>query len=359
MLMAANPGRRIDALDGWRTISILLVIFSHLLLYSSIHISNGGQIARLVYIPILDELGFLGVKIFFVISGFVICRGLLQERVRLGRISLFGFYIRRVFRIVPPLLVYVTSIYSLSLIGVIGDHTNSIARALTFTCNFPKADCGGYLGAHTWSLSVEEQFYLIIPVLLSMIGARGPRLSLIILVLLSIAIISLPILGYSVAATVISQFLPISVGVSCAMYEDWIDRRVKEIPVWCQFCAPIALVIVLRLTDTRFWQFATTIQAFAIAAILMLSIFRISYVQRILSSTILSAVGRVSYSIYLWQQLATYSFEGAGVTFYILSISGCIALAFALYYVFEAPLIRLGKSLSNSRAILGSALPHR
>ena len=355
--MAANPGGRIDALDGWRTISIALVIFSHLTLSSNIHISDSGQIARLVYVPVLDELGFLGVKIFFVISGFVICRALLQERAKLGRISLLGFYIRRFFRIVPPLLLYVTSIYCLLLIGVIGGDTNSIARALTFTCNFPRADCGGYLGAHTWSLSVEEQFYLVIPVLLSVIGARGPRLSLVIVAVLSIAIISLPILGYSVAAKVISEFLPISVGVSCAMHEEWINRRMNEIPAWCQFCAPIALVIVLRLTDTRFWQVATTIQAFAIATILMLSIFRASYLQRMLSSAPLSAMGRVSYSIYLWQQLATYSFEGAGGAFYFLSVGGCIALAFALYYVFEAPLIRLGKTLSNSRVILESASP--
>src|SRR5450759_1408558 len=127
--MAANPGGRIEELDGWRTISIALVIFSHLTLSSNIHISDSGQIARLVYVPVLKELGFLGVKIFFVISGFVICRTLLQERAKLGRISLLGFYIRRFFRIVPPLLLYVTSIFCLLLIGVIGGDTNSIARA--------------------------------------------------------------------------------------------------------------------------------------------------------------------------------------------------------------------------------------
>src|SRR5450631_84105 len=327
--MAENPGGRLDALDGWRTISIGLVILSHISLYSNIRLSDSGQIARLVYIPVLDELGFLGVKIFFVISGFVICRGLLKERAKHGRISLTGFYLRRVFRIMPPLLVYVVSIFCLALFEVIDVHSDSIFRALTFTCNFPRADCGGYLGAHTWSLSVEEQFYLVIPILLSAISGRGPRLSLVLIATLSLAIISLPILGYTIAAKIISEFLPISLGVACAMYEEWISRRVNNIPPWCLYFAVITLLVMLRFTDTRFWPAATTVQAFAIATILMLSIFRASKLKRMLASTPLCAVGRVSYSIYLWQQLATYSFEGAGGAFYILSVGCCIGFAFA------------------------------
>jgi peptidoglycan/LPS O-acetylase OafA/YrhL len=357
MEMEANNENRIDALDGWRTISIGLVIASHIFVYSSIRVSSSGQLARLVYVPVLDELGFLGVKIFFVISGFVICRGLLREYARLGRISLTGFYLRRIFRIVPPLLLYVGLIYCFSWVGVVDGNAQAIVRALSFTCNFPRADCGGYLGAHTWSLSVEEQFYLIIPILLSAVSARGPRLSLVLVALLSIATVLLPILGQPTAAVVISGFLPISLGVACAMYEEWISHRVDDIPAWFLYCAFITLVVALRSTDTRFWQVAITIQAFAIAAILMLSIFRVSYLQRMLASAPLIAFGRVSYSVYLWQQLATYSFEGAGITFYILSISCCVAFAFASYYVFEAPLIRLGKALSRSR-IVHSASPH-
>src|SRR5579871_3891862 len=147
---------RITALDGWRAISVGFVITDHLVQFSAIRVP--AQEAW------FSRLGNLGVSIFFVISGYVICRGLTQESRLYGRISLSGFYVRRFFRIVPPLTVYICTVFILSLTGIVSSD-RTIFRALTFTCDLPNTSCGGYVGAHTWSLSVEEQFYLAVPFL--------------------------------------------------------------------------------------------------------------------------------------------------------------------------------------------------
>lgn len=257
--MTVELAERINALDGWRTISIGLVIFSHIFLYSNGRFGSNGELARLFYNPVLDELGFLGVKIFFVISGFVICRGLVQERAKRGRISLLGFYIRRFLRIIPPLFLYVASIYCLAHFGLVERQATAVTRALTFTCNFPNVDCGGYLGAHTWSLSVEEQFYLVIPILLSLITLPSRLFVLLLIVVMPLTVISLSILNHSAAAQFVSQFLPISIGVACALHEDWVKRYVSRLTSAHLYGAVIVLLLVLRLTDTRIWQIATTI----------------------------------------------------------------------------------------------------
>ena len=156
---------RIAPLDGWRAISVALVIFSHLAVSSSIAIHFPGELGRAVITPFLHECGNLGVNIFFVISGYVITSGLIREYTRSGQVSLRNFYLRRVFRILPPLIMYVFAVLLLAELGVIPPQATGAVNALTFTCNLNLYGCGGWFGGHTWSLSYEEQFYLIIPIM--------------------------------------------------------------------------------------------------------------------------------------------------------------------------------------------------
>ncbi|MGH9552321.1 MAG: acyltransferase family protein [Terriglobales bacterium] len=102
-MLPAHAQDRVGALDGWRTISVAMVIACHIGLYSSLALRDDGSILmQKVMLPGLNILGGLGVNVFFVISGFVICRGLMQEFETFGRLSLAGFYLRRFLRIVPP-----------------------------------------------------------------------------------------------------------------------------------------------------------------------------------------------------------------------------------------------------------------
>jgi len=126
--------------------------------------------------------GFVGVDVFFVISGFVITRMLCREHERTGRIDFAAFYVRRFKRLTPALALMVgaTAVMSALALSPLGP-TQTVAKtgigAMAFAANWViAATTGGYFDApaatnpllHTWSLSVEEQFYLVFPALLAL-----------------------------------------------------------------------------------------------------------------------------------------------------------------------------------------------
>jgi peptidoglycan/LPS O-acetylase OafA/YrhL len=148
---------RIPSLDGLRAVSIGLVLALHTLQrYNVKH-----PMSRIWY-GIFD--GGTGVLIFFVISGFLITTLLLQEQQKRGSISLRGFYFRRALRILPPLYLYVVVLLLLGLAGRLVVTKIDIYSALFFFHNY--AAGAMFSLEHFWSLSIEEQFYLIWPFVL-------------------------------------------------------------------------------------------------------------------------------------------------------------------------------------------------
>ncbi|HET9720708.1 MAG TPA: acyltransferase, partial [Solirubrobacteraceae bacterium] len=142
-------GRR-PVLDGLRGVAVLLVIAEHTGLLHN---------------------GFLGVDVFFVLSGFLITTLLLEEFQRAGRISLRGFYARRARRLVPALLVAVAAFLVISAAADqsgFGDDVLAAAAGVTYITNILMALTPTWLPAvgHLWSLGAEEQFYLLWPVVL-------------------------------------------------------------------------------------------------------------------------------------------------------------------------------------------------
>ena len=159
---------RIDVLDGWRAISVGLVVASHLVGMSGLRVYFGQSVQSIAI-----NYGQIGVEFFFAISGFVICAGLLRE----DRVSLSGFYIRRAFRILPPLLIYVTVVGAMATASFVQVSTGSFVRALSFTCNIGPCD---WQFGHTWSLAYEEQFYFVFPLIFIWLGAFRGKGSLLI-----------------------------------------------------------------------------------------------------------------------------------------------------------------------------------
>jgi peptidoglycan/LPS O-acetylase OafA/YrhL len=145
-------------IDGLRALAVIPVLFYH------------------VGVPGFAG-GFVGVDIFFVISGYLIC-GMIDGDIRSGSFSLGNFYKRRILRILPALFVMflVTSIlaYTYCLPVELEDFSKSLASAVGSISNIYFAGTAGYFDApaetkpllHTWSLGVEEQFYLIAPLLM-------------------------------------------------------------------------------------------------------------------------------------------------------------------------------------------------
>ncbi len=159
---------RIAGLDGLRAVAVTGVVLYH---------------AGVAWIP----GGLLGVDVFFVISGFLITTLLLDERARTGRIALRAFWARRLRRLLPALiamLLFVSVVWGLLLKGDVASLRRDVLFALGYTANWWFAFSGqGYfhlLNApspvlHTWSLAVEEQFYLFWPLAVTALLSHGRR----------------------------------------------------------------------------------------------------------------------------------------------------------------------------------------
>ncbi|MGA7539821.1 MAG: acyltransferase, partial [Steroidobacteraceae bacterium] len=158
--------RRISSLDGLRALSITAVLFGHLAGTRGAYTFAKGS-------GIPEDFAGLGVTVFFVISGFLITTLLLDEERRNGAVSLSNFYARRAVRIVPPFLAFVaamTAAYSLRWV----DFTRlDFATAITWTMNYNPHPA--WVFGHLWSLSVEEQFYLLWPLTIALLGFKRGR----------------------------------------------------------------------------------------------------------------------------------------------------------------------------------------
>ena len=154
---------RAPALDGLRTVAILIVILYHL------------------HVPQFEG-GFIGVTVFFVLSGFLITTLLLGEHRRTGRIRLGSFWTKRLLRLYPALVAFV--VVGLALWNWVGDYKGATFSpgeaafiALSYTGNLFRSfwDTTQGVFGHTWSLSMEEQFYLVWPPVLVLLFAVRAR----------------------------------------------------------------------------------------------------------------------------------------------------------------------------------------
>lgn len=340
---------RIAPLDGWRTISVALVIFCHLTTNSNIAITVPGEFGRAIITPILNDLGKLGVGIFFVISGYVITGGLIREYRNNGNISIKNFYLRRVIRIVPPLFLYVMSIVILAQLKLIPESAFSTLNALTFTCNISTVSCGGWFGSHMWSLSYEEQFYLVIPFVFFLLWRSKSSLFFTIpILLLILTLVTFP-LNEPVSAY-FGHFIAIATGVAWASREQDVFNACQKVNKFAAMAAPLLLVAAGRLESTRYWPLAVLTVPLITTFMLCYSSFISLQISNALSNKQITYFGRISYSIYLWQQLATNRFNDAGVLFYVGSVAACLLLSAASFKWIESPLISIGHSLTRRRS---------
>ena len=164
-------GTYLPTLDGWRTVAIALVLFSH----ASDSIQNAIQTALFAHTDGMKKLGLLGVQLFFGLSGFLITSKLIDEENRHGRISLPSFYTRRAFRILPASLMFLGVAGVLALFGVIDVSLGRWLSTVLFAANYTQAESSWYLG-HFWSLAVEEHFYFVWPLFVWLLAAWPRRL---------------------------------------------------------------------------------------------------------------------------------------------------------------------------------------
>ena len=350
---AVSRTGRVSGLDGLRTLAVALVVVHHV----EPDVLPGGAVA---------------VDVFFTISGFVITRLLLAEYVRRGGISLMSFYRRRWLRLVPALLALcavcvllasTTSLWgfdgSLQAAGLSAVFLTNVVRAME---SGPYSDLTSPL-AHTWSLGVEEQFYLLFP-LMFMGWLRGGRLRWISTALFAAGLAGslayafrLSGVGGGIAAFYLtsSRFWQLGAGVLLYQFMVVYDERVapgslgtarpsgalRQVGMCLSLLALAAGVLFARPGHSPWpdgsWPVLGTLGVLAL-------VYRNQqgWLGRLLSQPLMVAIGRISYSLYLWHWPVlvlfrwTVGLESLPAKFVALLLA--FGLAIASYRFVERPL---------------------
>ncbi len=340
---------RIRGLDGLRAFSIALVLLAHL--HRSRDFPYGHQ-AR----TFLDnfDLGNLGVRVFFVISGFLITTLLVSEVDRTGTLSLSRFYFRRTLRIFPPFYLYVLVIGVSAWLGAVGLRDGDLAHAVTYTVNY-HPDRAWHLG-HAWSLSVEEQFYLLWPAVFRGLGRqRAVRLLAIYLLAAPLWRLALaaaaPALSLGIGETFFTTADSIATGCLLALlrpqlldsstYRSWADSR------WFHLAVPVLFAVNACSRFARLnWLVLMTLQNLLVAVAIERATRDAGWVARVLSWRPVVLLGLWSYSVYLWQQpFLDWHDQSSWWTAFPLNLLFAIVVAAASYYLVEQPALRLRERL--------------
>src|ERR1700736_411432 len=349
--MRREIAHQIPSLDGLRAISITLVILGHA-------IGTKGFIG-ITARPFFWPFPILGVTVFFVISGFLITRILLREMEKPGGLRLSKFYLRRTLRIFPPFYFYLLIMLALSLFKVVEIPLQNFAFAATYTTNNPWVEWNWFLG-HTWSLSIEEQFYLLWPGALLLAGKRGATgllWGLIILCpLLRAAIYHWHIISDEGALQFGAHAAADSLATGCllAFKRDWLHEKRFYLRVlesrWF-FVVPLS-VIAITLLQPNHPIFCALIAKSAINLGIGLSMdwcvtnYK-SLVGRILNSTPMVFIGVISYSLYLWQQPFMRRNSDQIINYFPVNVLLALTCAVLSYYTIERSSFKVRRKLER------------
>jgi peptidoglycan/LPS O-acetylase OafA/YrhL len=301
------PRRGFPELDTLRFVSVTLVICHHLFFKSD------------PFLSWLATHGYVGVDIFFTLSGFIITKALLKEYERIETIELKKFWIRRSLRLWPAWLC----VLALSCIAVfyLGLNNPDIMAALKEKWwhyflhfgNYSHAYIGKLhtLFSHFWSLAVEEHFYLIWPLLFLLMRKRESLkwfLYLLLLVLPFIFRVISAKAGYENIVNTFSTHTRFdSLALGCLLGELWprlphIENRAKGYALWLAFFFMMAMGLEFKFSDNiLIKQFGFSLRAFASGLLIYLLLkVKPGFIRYVFSLSWLSKIGVLSYGAYLY-----------------------------------------------------------
>jgi peptidoglycan/LPS O-acetylase OafA/YrhL len=333
------PSGRMRSLDGLRAISIALVLLGHL---------GGTRGLKAVNLQIGDY-AHLGVVVFFVISGFLITTLLMVERAVTGEVSLKLFYARRSIRIFPAACVYLAVLAILEVAGVVHLKPGDMWHAITYTENFHGLHA--WQVGHLWSLSVEEQFYLLWPFAFVALGVRRSIWAPVCVVFLAIAarlFARFFLYGTPYENPEMFPMVADSLAMGCLLA--MLRSRLESMRWYLRLFQPgwslLLLVVALALNRYEDYTVVTVFGTAIINVCLAVLIHRSVYhaddaVGAFLNWKPLMFVGVLSYSLYLWQQLFVNRNSSAWVNAFPQNLIFAVCAGVASYYVIEKPLLGL------------------
>jgi len=346
---------RIPYLDGLRAYSILLVLLFH---------SNERQhwLGSLWMLrPIIAD-GYLGVRIFFVLSGFLITFLLLDEIDKNGKISLRGFYERRIARIFPAYYLYLAIITVLTVVGFLAIHPIALFEAATYTWNFsfvwnhffPPGEQikDSVLLDHFWTLSLEEQFYIAWPGCLVLFGRRWSA------ALAMIGVVAFPLLRFCAFRYWGSEYPGTQGNILWRMMQDmvligtlaafvarsrWLGRlnTTSARPAF-----PLISLLVLFVLCPWIGSLGLGMDTYLVPTLQAVATVLIMFwlltgsggpIRSVLEWAPVRRLGLISYSLYIFQQAITFWDRAAWIRFPWNALL-TIPLALACYKFWEMPM---------------------
>lgn len=351
--------RYFGSLDGLRCLSILAVLWHH-------------SAAGVGWFP-ASHTGFLGVDMFFVVSGFLIVTLLLRERDREGEIAVIRFYGRRMLRLFPVyygLLAVLTMLFVLRPDGQMGGQFFSeLPYYLTHTSNWIVV--GTFL-AITWSLAAEEQFYLAWPTVMRYLRVRYELMLLAAVIVLNQMMawgmfdgLTGGWLGVTRSDLPIMQatFTPLCLGVLLAhALHDPRGFRVMARIIGSRYSPIVTLALVVSLASLPggFTPLTRLFVQLAIAAMVASVVIQERHcLSGVLGFKPIARIGVISYGMYLFHMIvlhvvsvliAKLSLPAWGPAMFLLTTAGTIVVAECSYRFYETPFLRLKQRLSRADA---------
>ncbi|MEI4550235.1 acyltransferase [Pseudoalteromonas spongiae] len=344
---------KIEGFDGLRAIAAISVVLTHL------HVFKTYQDNGWIHESLISTInGDSGVQAFFVLSGFLITNLLLIEVANNGKVSLYNFYVRRSLRIFPLYFLVVFLLFIFHITGEGVTNYKSLAFAGTYSYNFiPKVWYSGVLG-HTWSLAVEEHFYLIWPFLFISFSLKLRKLSIVtfLFILLSFfAAIILTNIDWLNANFFIKRWTfiagaNIAMGALLAMVlkDEFLGEKLSTF-LQSKISIFVILIIVFNQVFTSDLNYFISQYLRGIGFTLLIGwiyLNQSSKLTQLLETQPLSYLGKVSYGIYMYQGffLSTGPYRAHNQTWPPEQYLGIILLIITVplsYHYFEKPIMKL------------------
>ncbi|MBI4001655.1 MAG: acyltransferase [Nitrospira defluvii] len=343
-------------IDGLRAVAVLSVVLYH----AGLTIFSGG---------------YVGVDVFFVISGFLITRLMVEEIEGNGRLDFGRFYLRRARRLLPAFFFTLVSssimavcLFSPQLLEAYGA---SLIHAVLSASNFYFYSESGYFDTasslkpllHTWSLGVEEQFYLLWPIMLYLLGPRQLRAPVFVIVvgLVSLLLAQTMIADQAAAVFFVTPFRIYEFSIGATLV--WLVRiqRRSEFSLDLLFLGGLALIAcaVIGYSDKTIFPGVNALVP-CLGAALCIYAGDAQFAGKILSNKLLVRIGVISYSLYLahWPVMVFYKYYIGGGEFTSIEVSLLVVASFVtaigMFYCIEQPFRRA--KTSNAYFLLGCAL---
>jgi peptidoglycan/LPS O-acetylase OafA/YrhL len=327
---------RIPSLDGVRAFAISLVVIGH---WAEVRFQS----------DVAGSFASLGRRIFFVLSGYLITMLLMKEYGRTSTIGLRKFYVRRAYRILPAAILFMLPVFVIFWRELRWYH---MAAAVLYVVNFDFSH-PWFLG-HLWSLSVQEQFYFLWPAIVRKWQHHRVKIVIAVIVFAPLYRVACHLLQLHGRADETFPAVADILAIGCLLA--FFDRHIPRIhAAWATLMLlPVVLVPVyvgmLRFHMTPMLLFVLwPLMHFSIAGLLKHVVQRPYWV---LNCRPVVWLGKISYSLYLWQQVFVYGDRGKPLYFVLFAVG----MAAGSYYLIEMPMLRVREKRMEKRKAAAKAL---